>query len=201
MIHQIKLKDGVYFDIDIEVGDCALDCGANVGYISEIFQSYGMNVIAFEPNEHAYRILKKRFQDNKRVRCIQKGVSGKKNSGMQKLYMHERANEDQIMWSVGSSIIKDKCNVNEGEHTAVEMVNLCKFLKIFKRKIKILKIDIEGAEIELLNDLMDENLLRDIPYIFVETHEEKIPSLREATEKLKFRIEKENYSNINLNWI
>ena len=81
------------------------------------------------------------------------------------------------------------------------MVNLCDFLKVFKKKIKVLKIDIEGAEVDLLNDLIDDGLTRDISYIFVETHEKKIPSLRGTTIALKKRIEEENYSNINLNWI
>ena len=198
---QIKLKNGVYFDINIKIGDCVIDCGANVGDVADYFQSFGANVIAFEPNSFAFEILQKRFINNNKVKCIQKGVSGKKSSGIKKLFLHERAKEDQVLWSVGSSIIEDKGNINAHEFIDIELIDLCAFLKFFKRKVKVLKIDIEGAEVELLNDLMDEDLIRNIPYIFVETHEEKVPSLREPIEKLKQRIKNENYSNINLNWI
>jgi FkbM family methyltransferase len=198
---QIKLKNGVYFDIVIKAGDYVIDCGANVGDITDFFQSNGANVIAFEPNTHAYTVLKKRFEDNSRVKCVQKGVCGIEKSGTRKLFLHNKANEDQTLYSSGSSMVKDKNNVNKENYINIEVVNLCDFIKMFKKDIKVLKIDIEGAEVELLNDLMDQGLAEKIPYIFVETHEAKIPSIRESTEKLKQRIKNENYSNINLNWI
>ena len=124
-----------------------------------------------------------------------------KSSGIKKMFLHEHAERDQVTYSTGSSIIEDKENVNKNNYIEVELVNLCEFLKLFNKKVKVLKIDIEGAEVELLNDLMDDDLIRDIPYVFVETHEKKIPSLRKSTATLKKRIEEENYSNINLNWI
>jgi len=198
---QIKLKNGEYLDLDIQVGDCVIDCGASVGDITNIFQSMGANVIAFEPNEHAFKVLQTRFANNPRVKCIQKGVSGAKSAGIKKLFLHEKADENQVVYSTGSSIIKSKSNVNKNNFVDIELINLCEFLTIFKRDVKILKIDIEGAEVELLNDLMDHNLLKNIPYVFVETHENKIPDLRIPTEKLKERIEKEHYTNVNLNWI
>ena len=201
MKQKIRLKDGTYFNIDIKTGDCVIDCGANVGNVTEYFQSLGASVIAFEPNKFAFDTLQKRFKNNKKVKCIQKGVSGKKDAGIKKLFLHQRAPENQILWSTGSSIVKDKGNVNKHDYIDVEMVDLCKFLKFFEREVKVLKIDIEGAEVDLLNDLMDEDLLRKIPYVFVETHEKKAPSLHDKTEKLKQRIKDENYSNINLNWI
>jgi hypothetical protein len=52
-----------------------------------------------------------------------------------------------------------------------------------------------------LNDLMDSGVARRIPYIFVETHEKKIPTLQKETEALRKRIKNEGYTNINLNWI
>jgi len=201
MERQIRLKNGDYFSIDIKSGDYVIDCGANVGNITNFFNSLGAYVLAFEPNKHAYNILQEKFQNNNRVKCIPKGVAGKKSSGIKKMFLHEHAEKNQVLYSSGSSIIEDKENVNKNNFIEVEMVNLCEFLKLFKKKVKVLKIDIEGAEVELLNDLMDENLIRDIPYIFVETHEKKIPSLKKPTESLKKRIEEENYLNINLNWI
>jgi len=198
---QLILKNGERFDLDIKAGDYVIDCGANVGDIANIFQSSGATVIAFEPNTHAYEILQTRFASNPRVKCVQKGVSGIKSAGIKKLFLHEKAEEDHVTYSTGSSILEGKNNVNKDNFINVEMVNLCEFLKLFKKEIKILKIDIEGAEVELLNDLMNEGLARNIPYIFVETHEEKIPELRERTEELKKRIKTENYNNINLNWI
>lgn len=201
MQHKITLKNGESFTIELQPGDYVLDCGANVGDVTDFFQSRGANVIAFEPNDYAYEVLQTRFKNNSKVRCVKKGVSGIKSAGKRKLFLHESASENQIVYSTGSSIIEDKQNVNEEDYIEVEMVDLCGFLKVFKKEVKVLKIDIEGAEVELLNDLLDEELLRDIPYVFVETHEKKIPSLVEGTEKIAKRIIEEKYSNVNLNWI
>ena len=200
-IADLKLKNGETLQLQIDSGDYVIGCGANIGEVTTFFHSHGAYVLAFEPNKYAYEILEKRFKNSNRVKCIPKGVSGKKSSGIKKMFLHEHAEKDQVIYSTGSSIIEDKENVNKNNSVDIELVDLCEFIKLFNKKIKVLKIDIEGAEIELLNDLMDENLVRDIPYIFVETHEKKIPSLRKSTDALRERIEKENYLNINLNWI
>jgi FkbM family methyltransferase len=202
---KIQLKNKETLNIKLDAGDCVIDCGANIGNFTELFQSMGGNVIAFEPNVYAFEILKKRFYNNNRVKCIQKGVSGIKSAGPKKMFLHEKAEENQVVYSTGSSILESKININKDNFINIELIDLCHFLIDFKKRvnkeIKILKIDIEGAEIELLNDLMDQDLIRDIPYVFVETHENKIPELKHSTQKLKERIEKENYVNINLNWI
>jgi len=200
-VGNLKLKNGQDFEIKIDPGDYVIDCGANIGKVTSFFHSLGAYVLAFEPNSHAYEILQEKFKNSNRVKCIPKGVSGKESSGIRKMFLHEHAKKDQVLYSSGSSIIKDKKNVDNDNFVEVEMINLCDFLKAFKKKIKVLKVDIEGAEVELLNDLIDDGLTRDISYIFVETHEKKTPSLRESTAALQKRIKDEKHSNINLNWI
>ncbi len=197
----LKDKNNNTIHVDMKPGDYVIDCGANVGNVTNMFLSHGANVIAFEPNPHAFNALNDRFKNTSRVRCINKGVGSKKDRGMKKLFFHQNANENQLVYSTGCSIVAEKNNVNKDDYTEVEIVELCKFLKLFNKKIKVLKIDIEGAEVELLNDLLDSGLIKDIPYVFVETHEEKIPSIKEKTEQLKKRIIKENHTNVNLNWI
>jgi len=199
-LRKITLKDGLGVDIQISAGDYAIDCGANIGDVTDLFQSLGAHVIAFEPNEHAFKVLNKRFQNNARVVCIQKGVSGKNDCGTRKMFLHEKAEENQLTYSTGCSLLEDKNNVNRENFIHAEVIDFCSFLNSFDVSVKVLKIDIEGAEVNLMNDLLDEGLLREIPYVFVETHERKIPSLVESTQKLKQRIKKENYHNINLDW-
>ena len=119
--------------------------------------------------------------------------------------MHESANVDPLKYSTGSSLIVDKENINPEDYIETEMVDLAKVIrrikKVFKKNVHILKIDIEGAECDLMERLMDEDLLKDIPYVFVETHEEKIPSLRDKTKKMIDRAKKLELYNINFNWI
>ena len=187
--------------IEIQPDDIIIDCGANIGDITNYFQWRGARVIAFEPNKFAYEILQKRFEENTRVTCLEGGVAAPDQCGEVKLFLHENAQKDQVTYSTGSSIVQDKNNVNAEDYIMVKLIDLCKFIEGLKKPVKLLKIDIEGAEIDLLNALIDKGIAQDIPHIFAETHEEKVPSLRESTRKLKQRITDEKLFNINLNWI
>lgn len=199
----LKLKNNKSVNIDFSPGDFVIDCGANVGDVTQIFADAGAMVIAYEPNIHAYNVLSERFKYNSKVRCIKAAVAAK--SGRSRLFMHEHAIEDPLKYSTGCSLLSDKQNVNSKDYVEVETVDLGevikKIKKLFNKNVQILKIDIEGAECELLGGLLDGGLLRDIPYVFVETHEKKIPSLKMATKKIINRIKNENLTNVNFNWI
>ena len=176
-------------------GDVVIDCGANIGEVTEFFRRHGSTVYAFEPNIYAFQVLKDRFAGASAITCIQKGVSSPQQSGVGKLFLY-----DQLKYSTCCSINSDKCNVDIENYLHVELLDLCKFIENLGMPIKVLKIDIEGAEIELLNALIDQGLTESIEYIFVETHEKKIPSLRKPLELLKEKIRDRNITNIDLTW-
>ena len=67
--------------------------------------------------------------------------------------------------------------------------------------IKVLKLDIEGEEINVINQLIDKNIHKNIENIVVETHEEKIPELKKETDALKEKINRLQINNIHFNWI
>ena len=62
-------------------------------------------------------------------------------------------------------------------------------------------MDIEGSEVEILNEIINEGLHRKIGNIFVETHERFSHSLGLETAKLKLKIKNLNINNINLDWV
>lgn len=183
----------------INKNDVVIDCGANVGVVSGYFASKGAKVYSFEPDPNAFAMLKKRFEYNDNVTCINKGV-WKENSKM-KLYFHSEFDGNNIPWSVGSSIIKEKGNVNTDNYTEVDLIDLSEFINGFNTPIKVLKIDIEGAEIEVLNKLIDTRKYENIGKILVETHETKITTQVEELKTLKRRIKVLGIKNINLNWL
>ena len=49
-------------EIIINPGDLVIDCGANVGKVTDYFSSKGATVIAFEPNQFAFSYLKEKFK-------------------------------------------------------------------------------------------------------------------------------------------
>jgi FkbM family methyltransferase len=185
---------------DTGPGDIVIDCGASVGEVTAYFCLKGAEVYAFEPNKYAFQVLKRRFSGYPNVHCVQKGVSAPELAGTAKLYLHEHADSDQLKYSTGSSIRADKCNVDVQNYLEVQLLDLCSFINILNRPIKVLKIDIEGAEMELVDSLIEQKIAHKIDHIFVETHEKKIPSLRKPLELLKEKIKREGLTNIDLTW-
>lgn len=168
--------------------DICIDCGANVGVYSQLFAKYGSQVYSFEPNPVAFNILKKKTKKLKNINPIMSAV-GTSNT-VSKLYMHEDFNLDKVLYSQSSSLIKQKNNLSDS-FILIKVINFAEWLKQFK-KIKFIKIDIEGYEVELLNHLINTKVLNRVDYIFVETHENKIVELRNEINQLKKKIKNSN---------
>jgi len=186
-----------FFD-RIQKGDIAIDCGANVGDITQKMVDKGAIVHAFEPNPHAFEILKTKFGNNKQVILHNMGVWDKNTS--MKLYLHNKSDEDPVGWSVGASIISEKENVNKNNFIEIKIIDLTEFISSLKREIKILKIDIEGAECELLDKIIDLGIYKQIGILLVETHEIINRGLRDKTNMIRKKIKQKKIKNINLNW-
>lgn len=188
---------GAFFDI-LQPGDIAIDCGANVGNVTTKMAERGAIVYAFEPNPHAYAKLEERFRGNKNIHCINKAVWD--HTENVKLFLHQNSSSDPLKWSSGSSIKQEKENISADTYVEVEAIDLSKFIADLKKPVSILKIDIEGAECDILIQLLNNGIAKTIQAILVETHEIKIPSLREPMRRIRERIQQEGLTNINLNW-
>lgn len=177
-----------------------IDCGANVGDISALFLSKGARVIAFEPDPLAFNHLLKRFKGESRIECINKGVAH--HSGKAQFFLHKSRNDDSgSEFTVSSSIVKEKVNIDTGNSIEIELVDLSEYINKLHRKVDILKLDVEGAEIEILDKLISEKTYEKTGLILVETHETKIPGHVEKVAQLKSVLAQQNIKNIKLNWI
>jgi FkbM family methyltransferase len=171
--------------------DTVIDVGANVGLVSKTLSKRGARVIAFEPNKIAFDKLKRLQGKFPNLTCINKAVGI--NPGLAKLYLHNHNDEDPLAFSTGSSLLQNKPNVSNSSYE-VEVVDFALFLSSFKA-IKMIKIDIEGYEVELIPHLINNLNLNHIEYIFVETHEKKWPEISSKTEKMKNLVKESNYSS------
>jgi len=186
------------FSIKLGKNDIAIDCGANVGEITAHLEKSGAKIYCFEPNPYAFEVLQQRFENKENVHCFQKGV-GDKNQKM-KLYMHENSGDDEVFWSTGSSLLDFKSNVLNDKYVEVEIIDLCEFINSLDDRVKILKLDVEGAECVILKKILNSNVLNKIDFAFVETHDDKIPELRKETDEIRDILEQRKITNINLNW-
>lgn len=177
-----------------------VDCGANVGDISELFLKRGATVKAFEPDLLAYKYLQIRFAGADGIEIINKAVAIEDGHAM--FYYHkERLNREGIEFTVSSSLLGEKLNVDQMHGVEVETVNLCRYIENLGRIIDVLKMDIEGEEIVLLNKMIEDGTYKKAKLILVETHETKIPGHTEKVALLKKLILDKGIENIRLNWI
>lgn len=187
-----------FFSIQLEKTDIAIDCGANVGNFTQHLCKSGAYVYCFEPNPHAFKVLQDRFSNMQNVCLIQKGVYDR-NSFL-KLYLHKKSDEDEVKWSTASSLLEFKGNVLDDKYVEVEIIDLCEFIESLNKRVRIIKIDVEGAECAILRKMINSGVIDKIDYVFVETHDHKIPELKTETNAIKKLIKQKRIEHINLDW-
>ena len=180
-------------------GKVAIDCGANLGNVTIRLAKTGAEVHAFEPNPYAFEVLTEKLKPYKNVTCYPQGVWDK--DATTDLYFHNSATNDQAFWSFGSSIIEQKHNVGKSKSVAVKIIDLTKFIEELDKPVELLKIDIEGAECELLEKFIEKELYRKVRMTLVETHDGKIKGQKVKTDKIRSLIKEKQIKNINLNWL
>jgi FkbM family methyltransferase len=183
----------------INATSIAIDCGANVGDVTLKLAKKGARVYAFEPNPYAFKRLVERTKHFKKVTCINKGVWDRNTTTQ--LFFHQNAENDDVFWSFGSSIVKEKNNVSSGRSIEVELIDLIAFIKNLNQKVDFLKMDIEGAEVEILEKFLTEELYKKVDLTVVETHDRKIPQQKPRMDRIRQIIREKQIKNIRLTWL
>ena len=178
-------------------GSLVIDVGANVGKFTKIFLKKEFKVHAFEPDPIAINELKKNCGHDENLKLFEVAVGIKNES--KKLYRYRKFDAANPETTIGSSVLsfrrgKDKPFVE------IKCVDFIDYLKNIENKIALLKMDIEGAEVEILEKIIDEKLYKKIGKIYAETHERFSNKIAIETVNLRARLVKENINNINLNW-
>jgi len=184
-----KLKRRLNNDlIGLDQNSIIIDIGANVGDVTRIFSKTNARVIAFEPHPKAFNRLQKKFKktENVEVLNLAAGISDR----LVKLYLHEDTNKSKDDLSQASSLLIDKPNVSSQFYVNVREIDFSQYINSLALDVDLMKIDIEGYEIELINHLIDCGCIKKIKKIIVETHEKKFPELKGSTDKLRERVVK-----------
>ena len=158
--HKKWIKDNeevnlLFSNLSIKSTDLVFDIGGYLGEYCEIMRTtYKCKVYIFEPiQEYAYN-LEKKFSKVRDVKIF--------NFGLGEKDMRVFISKDQNK----SSTFKDG-KVNE----EVEIKSISKFLKSENiDHVKVMKINIEGAEYELINELYKSDFLGKIDILLIQFH-------------------------------
>lgn len=184
-------------------GDLAIDCGANVGDVSEPLADAGAEVIAFEPDPYAIGRITERLGARANVEIRQQAVAAR--AGRLKLMRAANFEDNPAGGSVKSTLLTGGRGIEEGTGIEVDVIDFPAFLtELTQRRgeIAFLKLDIEGAELDLLEAMDAAGLFAAIRCTVVETHERKFKDLRPRYRALRAAFaEKYAPNHVNLDWI
>ena len=194
----LKLHE-IGVDLEIRPGDVILDCGANVGDISSRFAASGARVFAFEPSPIVFPVLAGRFLHHPNVECINKGVWDSECT-LSFSIPARRGSADDIDVSEGSSFMQSKHVI--GQTVEVGCVNLVDWLRNFPGRVRLVKMDIEGAECQVLESMLAADVLDKVDYMVVETHEIQMPALAPRIAAIREQLSVRGLSErIRLDWV
>lgn len=180
-------------------GMTCIDLGANIGEYTRKMASGTKQVIAFEPDPWACAALQTNVADLDNVK-IENAAAGTSESTVL-LYRHARFDENPALNSQASSVISGNKNLHEEGAIEIRQVDFIRYLENLNEDIGLLKMDIEGAEVDLLEALFDRpDILNRIDHIFAETHERLILGHKLRVNALRERAKLIKQPYINLYW-
>ena len=145
-----------------------IDCGSNIGVSILWFKRRYPDafITAFEPEPYTFKYLSRNVIENSLEHVVlhQAAVTGKEGYFPFYVELNQQA-------ALGMSLTKRLQDRGKAAgKTTVPCVRLSRFIK---QPVDILKLDVEGAESQVLQDLYDENKLQLINELFLEYHYDK----------------------------
>lgn len=167
-----------------------IDCGAHLGesvdfFLKRFSQADSFQIHSFECNPSSIEHFKKRHNLKANVKLYEKAV-----------WVNEEGLDFYLGLSDGCSAIKEKItgNLDKQNPIRVESISLSKFIKENFLSVDniILKMDIEGAEYAVLNDLCDTGAIKYVKSLFGEWHHHKIGMSKFDHDLVVRRLEENN---------
>jgi len=186
------------FDSLDETSIC-IDLGANIGVVTSKLASRAGKVYAFEPDPWAFSELKQRCGEMPNVELLNCAI-GSSNENILMRRDPDFSPSEAYRSTGTSRFVSLLWDNREGVTFEVRQVDICSFIREVGRRISLIKVDIEGAEADLLERLLDSEEITMVDSIFVETHEAHMPELRARLRAIRRRVAAIKNPLINLDW-
>lgn len=177
--------------------DVAIDLGANVGEFSEILADTGCTVHAFEPDPWSIERLEEKIAGRDNV-ILHRAAVGTAQ-GTMRLLRSPGMGENPYLLSQSSTLVQ-RGDFDPGDGVDVPVIDFLAFLESLDRPVKVIKMDIEGAEVAILQALIESPVRENIGTIFVETHYNLFPEQLYDVADLRRRAAGMQRPKINFDW-
>ena len=175
--------NGDYFFVSKNAGPFILDCGSNIGMSIVFFKALypKAKIIGFEPEESTYALLEKNIASNdfKEVQLHQVAL------GMEDATISFFV-DPETPGSLAMSTIRSRSLNKE------IVVRQRKLSTYIDREVDLLKLDVEGAELAVLQDLVSTGTITRINQMIVEYHH-NIHKSQEAFSSFLGQLEKSGF--------
>jgi len=171
-------------NINLSENQLIIDAGAYIGTSSIRFSQLFKNnkIIAIEPFEENYHIMLKNIEKYENIIPINSALVSSNYTDEIFLYKSKTG-----AW--GNNILKNTFDDrNLDVINKVNKIDLKSLLNQYKKKISILKLDVEGSEKMIFEN--DKDLLKDIDIIIVELHRK----IHQDIDKIFFSFAKDRYN-------
>lgn len=170
-------------DYDLNEKSIVFDLGGYEGqWASDIFSKYLCKIYVFEPFKDYATNIKKRFEKNPSIKVFDFGLG--KGDNTFTFY----SNDD------GSSVFK-----KAGVASEINIIKASTFLKNERiLNIDLMKVNIEGGEYDLIEELIDSGMIKNVKNLQVQFHDfvpdaqsrmKKIQASMAATHRLTYQYE------------
>jgi len=145
--------ENLYTKYPLSTKSLVLDVGGYVGNFSDKINTlYNPKLIILEPVKKYFNVLKRKYSNCENIILYNYGLSNK--NSLQKIYIS----------ADGTSLIK-KSDISE----KIKLMNAASFFKKY-RHIDLLSINIEGAEYDVLNRIIETGNIKKIKYLQIQFH-------------------------------
>ena len=156
LVAEIFMQKAYFFETNKEK-PFVIDCGSNIGMATLFFKSLypKAKILAFEPAGENFKILSQNIKDNnlENITLYNKAVSSQKGHAT---FYQAGALEGSLQ--------------TPSLHPNKETVRTTILSKYVNQEVDLLKIDIEGAELNVLEELAGKDKLKFVKQIILEYH-------------------------------
>lgn len=159
--HKDKCEKILRYEYDLDENSIIMDVGAYEGdFASEMFARYRPIIYVFEPVSIYIKQLHARFEKNTCIHIIPLGLGAKSDTTTISI-MDE-----------ASSYIRNEYMYKRGATESVGIIGIEDFMKINNvQKVDLIKINIEGAEYDLLDKIIELNMLKKFKNLQIQFHD------------------------------